>query len=146
VEDFIISTALIEIMNAAVVYFSRTGNTQKLAQAIANEAKAPIYDLTQADSTKIANIDLLIFGTPVEGASPTKEAMAYITNMPAVTGKKAILFVTYRIFGNERAMKSIEKELSSKGYETILKVSKKGMKPEQTPDFSDILIKVKTVL
>ncbi len=126
-------------MNAAVVYFSRTGNTQKLAQAIANEAKAPIYDLTQADSSKIGNIDLLIFGTPVEGASPAKEAMAYITNMPTVTGKKAILFVTYRIFGNERAMKSIEKELSSKGYETILKVSKKGMKPEQTADFSDVL-------
>jgi flavodoxin len=146
VEDSISSTVLNEIMNAAVVYFSRTGNTQKLAQAIANEARAPIYDLTQSDSSKVGNIDLLIFGTPVEGASPAKEAMVYITNMPVVTGKKAILFVTYRIFGNERAMKSIEKVLYSKGYETILKVSKKGMKPEQTPNFSDVLSKVKTVL
>ena len=33
----------------------------------------------------------------------------------------------------------MEKELAAKGYETILKVSKKGMKPEQTPDFSDVL-------
>ena len=72
--------------------------------------------------------------------------MAYIASMPAVTGKKAILFVTYKIFGNERTMKTIEKELSAKGYETILKVSKKGMKPEQTPDFSDVLSKVKAVL
>jgi len=133
-------------MNAAVVYFSRTGNTQKLAQAIATEAKAPIYELAQADAAKIADIDLLIFGTPVEGASPTKEAIAYITNMPATSGKKAILFCTYRIFGNERTMKTIEKELSAKGYTTILKVSKKGMKPEQTPDFSDVLSKVKAVL
>ena len=133
-------------MNAAVVYFSRTGNTKKLAQAIADVAKAPIYDLAQADASKIANLDLLIFGTPVEGASPTKEAMAYIATMPQVSGKKAILFCTYRIFGNERAMKTIEKELSAKGYETILKVSKKGMKPEQTPDFSDVLNKVKAVL
>jgi flavodoxin len=133
-------------MNAAVVYFSRTGNTKKLAQAIADVAKAPIYDLAQADASEIANLDLLIFGTPVEGASPTKEAMAYIATMPQVSGKKAILFCTYQIFGNERAMKKIEKELSAKGYETILKVSKKGMKPEQTPDFSDVLNKVKAVL
>lgn len=139
-------SALIEIMSTAVVYFSRTGNTKKLAQAIADVAKSPIYDLAQADTSKIANLDLLIFGTPVEGASPTKEAMAYITNMPAASGKKVILFCTYRIFGNERAMKTIERELSAKGYETILKVSKKGMKPEQTPDFSDVLNKVKAVL
>jgi flavodoxin len=133
-------------MNAAVVYFSRTGNTQKLAQAIATEAKAPIYELSAADPSKIANVDLLIFGTPVEGSSPTKEAMAYIDSMPAVTGKKAILFVTYKIFGNERTMKSVEKALAAKGYETILKVSKKGMKPDKDADFSDVLAKIKTVM
>jgi flavodoxin len=133
-------------MNAAVVYFSRTGNTQKLAQAIATEAKAPIYELSAAEPSKIANIDVLIFGTPVEGSSPTKEAMAYIDNLPAVTGKKAILFVTYRIFGNERTMKAVEKALAAKGYETILKVSKKGMKPGKDTDFSDVLAKIKTVL
>ena len=133
-------------MNAAVVYFSRTGNTQKLAQAIATEAKAPIYELSVADPSKIANIDVLIFGTPVEGSSPTKEAMAYIDNLPAVTGKKAILFVTYKIFGNERTMKSVEKALAAKGYETVLKVSKKGMKPDKDTDFSDVLAKIKTVM
>ena len=133
-------------MKAAVVYFSRTGNTQKLAQAIATEAKAPIYGLTAAEPSKIANIDILIFGTPVEGSSPTKEAMAYIDNLPTVTGKKAILFVTYRIFGNERTMKAVEKALAAKGYETILKVSKKGMKPGKDTDFSDVLAKIKKVI
>ena len=132
-------------MNAAVVYFSRTGNTQKLAQAIATEAKAPIYELSAAEPSKIANIDVLIFGTPVEGSSPTKEAMAYIANLPPVTGKKAILFCTYRIFGNERTMKAVEKALAAKGYETILKVSKKGMKPGQEADFSKVLSEVKKV-
>jgi hypothetical protein len=51
--------------------------------------------------------------------------------MNKVEGKKAILFCTYRIFGNERTMKAMEKELKNKGYETILKVSKKGVKPEK---------------
>ena len=133
-------------MNTCIVYFSRTGNTKRLAQAIANLAKAPIYDLSSTDPSTTANFNLLILGTPVEGASPSKEAMAYIANMPTVQGRKAILFCTYRLFGNERAMKAMEKELAAKGYETILKVSKKGMKPEQEADFSEVLNKVKTAL
>jgi hypothetical protein len=43
-------------------------------------------------------------------------------------------------------MKAIEKELSSKGYETILKVSKKGIKPGQDADFSKVLSEVKLAL
>lgn len=133
-------------MKACVVYFSRTGNTKRLAQAIANVANAPIYDLSSTNPSDAMAFDLLILGTPVEGASPSKESMAYIANMPNVQGKKVILFCTYRLFGNERAMKAMEKELASKGYETILKVSKKGMKPEQEADFSEVINKVKTVL
>ncbi len=133
-------------MNAIVVYFSRTGNTKRLAQAIADTAKAPIFELSQAEPSKIATYDLLIFGTPVEGSHPAKEAQAYIEGLPTTTGKKAILFCTYRLFGNERTMKALEKELSGKGYETILKVSKKGMKPEQEADFSKVISEVKLAL
>ncbi|MCW3984004.1 MAG: flavodoxin domain-containing protein [Candidatus Bathyarchaeota archaeon] len=134
-------------MNACVVYFSRTGNTKKFAQAIADATKAPLYDLNSAATSTLENCDLLIFGTPVEGASPTKEALTYIENMPTVSGKKAILFCTYRLFGNQRAMKTVEKALSARGYETILKVSKKGMKPEQQQvDFSKELAQVKKAL
>ncbi len=133
-------------MKACVIYFSRTGNTKRLALAIANLAKAPLYDLSITDSSKTVDFDLLIFGTPVEGASPTKEAMNYLSNMPTVHGKKVILFCTYRLFGNDRAMKTLEKELTAKGYETILKVSKKGMKPEQEADFSEVLDKIEKAL
>jgi flavodoxin len=133
-------------MNAAVVYFSRTGNTKRLAEAIANTVKAPLFDLTQVEPAKISAYDLLIFGTPVEGASPAKDAQTYIESLPAATGKKAIIFCTWKLFGNERTMKAIEKELSSKGYETILKVSKKGIKPGQDADFSKVLSEVKLAL
>ena len=133
-------------MNACVLYFSRTGNTKRLAQAIADLAKAPIYDLTSAPASAIENCDLLILGTPVEGASPTKEAMTFVESLPLTDGKKAILFTTYRVFGNERTMKTIEKVLADKGYKTVLKVSKKGMKPEQEADFTKILDEVKTEL
>jgi flavodoxin len=133
-------------MNPVVVYFSRTGNTKRLAHAIADFTKAKIFELTEAETAEIAVSDFFIFGTPVEGACPAKEAQTYIANLPTVAGKKTIIFCTYKIFGNERAMKTIEKELSAKGYETILKVSKKGMKPNQTTDFSEILSKIKAVI
>ncbi len=133
-------------MNTCVVYFSRTGNTKRLAQAIADTAKASIHELAAVQPSTLQNCDLLILGTPVEGASPAKETQAFVANMPATTGKKLILFCTYKIFGNERTMKAIEKELAKKGYETILKVSKKGMKPEEEADFSKVLSEVKQTL
>jgi flavodoxin len=133
-------------MNPCIIYFSRTGNTKRLAQAIADATKTPIYDLASTQPSTTENCDLLILGTPVEGASPAKETLAFIENMPQTQGKKVILFCTYRAFGNERTMKNMEKKLSSKGYETIAKVSKKGMKPEKETDFSDILNEIKKIL
>ena len=40
----------------------------------------------------------------------------------------------------------MEKALAAKGYETLLKASKKGMKPEKKVDFSEILSEVKKAL
>ena len=133
-------------MNACVVYFSRTGNTKRFAQAIAEIVKAPIYDLVSVPSSAIQNCDLLILGTPVEGSSPAKETVAFIESLQNVTAKKAILFCTYRIFGNERTMRKIEKTLEGKGYKTLLKVSKKGMKTAVAADFSEQLSQLKKVL
>jgi flavodoxin len=133
-------------MKTCVVYFSRTGNTKRFAQAMADTAKAPIFDMAATQPSAIKDFDLLIIGTPVEGSSPAKEASAFIENMPKVEGKKAIVFCTNRIFGSGRTMKIMEKMLDCKGYETVLKVSKKGMKPDKEADFSDVLAEVKKVL
>jgi flavodoxin len=133
-------------MNTCVVYFSRTGNTKRLAQAIADTTKATLYDMSTTQPSALAGFDLVILGTPVEGSSPAKETSAFIDAMPSVEGKKAILFVTYRIFGNERAMKAMEKTLKTKGYEIVLKVSKKGMKPDVEADFTEVLTKIKAAL
>jgi hypothetical protein len=39
-------------------------------------------------------------------------------------------------------MKAMEKALSFKGYTTILRVSKRGMKPEKEADFSEVINEV----
>lgn len=129
-------------MNAAVVYFSRTGNTKKLAEEIAEAINAPIFDVAVTEPSKVAEFDLLVFGTPVEGASPTKEARAFLDSMSEVSGKKAIVFNTCRLFGNSRTNKALEKALKAQGYETVLAVSKK-VKPNQVPDYTDTVSKVK---
>ncbi len=133
-------------MSIGVFYFSRTGNTKRFAEAIADATKAPLYDITSTQPSETQKFDLLILGTPVEGASPTKEAVAFIQAMPAVEGKKVILFVTYRIFGNNRTMKSMQKSLADKGYKTLLMVSKKGMTHEKSTDFSDVLAEIKKAI
>ena len=133
-------------MKSVVLYFSRTGNTKRLAEAIAAQANAPIFSITITEPSIVDGYDLLILGTPVEGASPTKESLAFVERLPKVQGKKAIVFCSNRIFGNERTMKILEKKLSEKGYETILKVSKKMKKPGEPADFSEVLEKVKKVL
>jgi flavodoxin len=133
-------------MNAAIFYVSRTGNTKRFAQAIAEETKAPLYDIIVTQPSETAKFDLLFLGTPVEGSSPTKEVTAFIEAMPTVSGKKAVLFTTYKIFGNKHSMKNMEKKLKEKGYETLLMVSKKGMKPEHPADFSEALAEIKKVL
>ena len=133
-------------MNSCVVYFSRTGNTKRLAQAIADSVKAPIFDLSSTPPSAIANFDLLILGTPVEGARPTKETLAFIESMPKMDGKKVVLFCTNRLFGSGRTMKIMEKMLDCKDCVTVLKVSKKGMKPEKEADFSDVLKEIKKAL
>ncbi|MGO8805096.1 MAG: flavodoxin family protein [Candidatus Bathyarchaeia archaeon] len=133
-------------MKPCIVYFSRTGNTKRLAQAIADAFKAPIFDMGSTQPSALAEFDVLIIGNPVEGASPAKEATAFVENMPMAEGKKVILFCTYRAFGNERAMKKIEKQLENKGYKTVAKVSKKGMKPDKDADFSEVLGEIRKAL
>ncbi|MGE5188155.1 MAG: flavodoxin family protein [Betaproteobacteria bacterium] len=133
-------------MNAAVVYFSQTGNTKRLAQAIADNIGAPLIDLALTSPSSLEKYGLLVSGTRVEGASPAKETLVFIEGMNHNDGAKAIVFCTWKLFGNGRTMKAMEKALSSKGYTTILCVSKKGMKPEKEADFCEVIADIKKPL
>ncbi len=133
-------------MKPCVVYFSRTGNTKKVAEAIAEFAKAPTFEISSAQPSVVEDYDTIFLGTPVEGASPAKETLAFVQKLPQTQGKRAVLFTTYRLFGNERTMNSVEKILRGKGYETVLKVTKKVKKPEDLADISKLLEEVKKIL
>ena len=132
-------------MDPCVVYFSRTGNTKQLAQAIADDMNAPLLNIEGILPSTIETFDPLILGTPVISGSPAKEIRTFIKNMNKVEGKKAILFCTYHLFGNERTLKTVDKELAAKGYTTIYKLSKK-IKREKEADFSEVLRETTRIL
>ena len=128
-------------MKACVLYISRTGNTKRLAEAIAELLKAPVFDLAASPAPSVADdFDLLAIGTPVMGMRPTPEVHSFVKRLPECAGKKVILFCTYAI-RQGGTLKVLEKELTQKGYTTILCVSKRGLKPSKA-DFSDVLEKV----
>ena len=140
---YISQTFEVPSMKPIVLYFSRTGNTKLFAEAISQLFKAPVFDIASSQASIVEDYDMVILGTPVEGSSPAKEARAFVESLPQAQGRKVALFVTYRLFGNERTMKALEKILAGKGYTTILKVSKK-VKTKGVPiDFSEALEEIK---
>ena len=128
-------------MKSCVLYFSRTGNTKRMAEAISKAAKVPTFDMVCSNPSIVEGFDLLIIGTPVEGFNPAKETKAFVECLPKTEGKKAILFCTYALWKG-RTFGVLKKVLGSKGYETILDVSKKGMKPDKPAEFSDSINKI----
>ena len=125
-------------MKACVLYISHTGNTRHLAEAISELLNAPVFDIaTNPDPSVAQDFDLLVIGTPVMGLNPTPQVHLFVKGLPECAGKKAILFCTYAIKKGE-TLNVLEKELTPKGYVTILSVSKRGFRPSKA-DFSDVL-------
>ena len=132
-------------MNACVLYFSITGNTRKFAETISDSLKIQVvYDITTTEPSVVADYDVIIFGTPVHGFNPSKEALAFVENLPEGNGKKTVLFCTYRLWKG-RVFGKLKKELEKKGYSTVLCVSAKG-KEFSKEDFSDSKAKIAEAL
>jgi flavodoxin len=129
-------------MNACILYFSQTGNTQKFAEAISNSLKIKaVYDITTAEPTVVNDFDLIFLGTPVHGFNPSKESLAFVKRLPEGDGKRTILFCTHRLWKG-RTFGKLKKEMKKKGYSAILTVSAKGKKfTDET--FSDAIDKIK---
>ncbi len=124
-------------MKACILYISHTGNTRRMAEAMADSLKTPVFNIATTEPSVANNFDLLIIGTPVTGLKPAPEVLSFLARLPQGEGKKAILFCTYAL-AKGGTLKIMEQELAKKGYSTILSVSKKGVKPNKA-DFSDAI-------
>jgi flavodoxin len=131
-------------MKSCVLYFSRTGNTKQMAEAISEATNAPVFAMTSSEPSVVEGFDMLIIGTPVEGFRPAQETVDFVKRLPNAESKKAIVFCTCALWKG-RTFGVLKKALSSKGYDTVLSVSMK-MKKDQSADFSENIIKIKQVL
>jgi flavodoxin len=69
-------------MNTLVVYDSQYGNTERIAQAIANTLRefgqAQAVHVAQAHPIEFQGVDLLILGCPTQGFRPTPVMLSFL--------------------------------------------------------------------
>ena len=86
-----------------VVYVSTTGNTEKMANAIADGAKGAGADVSlktvsEASVSELGNYDVIAFGSPAMGAEVLEEAEMepfFSEAIGTLKGKKIALFGSY---------------------------------------------------
>ena len=60
-------------MKSVIVYWSQTGNTKSIAEKIAGDTNADIFEVNSADVTKVLEYDNIILGCPAMGAEEIED-------------------------------------------------------------------------
>lgn len=113
-------------MESVIVYYSESGNTRKIAQAIAAGLATQASSITEVDTRKLAGYDLICIGTPVHNSAPDKKVLSFISQLPDMRGKKAAVFFTQHLFGAKHAGLILKKELEARGMEYLGSFTAKG--------------------
>jgi flavodoxin len=130
------------VMKAIIVYYSRTGRSEKAAMAVKAALSSAGIDteLEKINPLKtkghiknafmsllrrevpILNVnldvsmyDLIIIGGPVWAGSTAAPLNSYLEDIHGISGKKAAAFVTMAAFGGNRVLKQISKAIGSRG-------------------------------
>ena len=101
----------------AVIYWSGTGNTQQMAEAIANQAHADLFAASEFTADKAANYDAFAFGCSAMGAEQLEEdefEPMWNAVAPVLGSKKVVLFGSYGWGGGEW-MHNWERDCRSSG-------------------------------
>ena len=138
-------------MKTAIVYYSYSGNTRKvaevLAQALKDKSSVELIDLKALDESKsffsqcrravvhtkgkiaqvnldLSGYDLVCLGTPVWAFGPAPAINTYLEQCSGVQGKDVILFTTYGSgAGRERCINYMQDILSRKGAKNFKRFS-----------------------
>ena len=110
----------------AVVFWSGTGNTESMANAVlegmkAAGAEAELFTSEQADAAKLAGFDAIAFGCPAMGAEELEEtefAPMFDAVKGSLSGKDAALFGSYG-WGDGEWMRTWESDCDSAGLNLV---------------------------
>lgn len=126
-------------MNIAIVYDSKTGTTAKAANAMSQKLAAlghtcSVKSISQADVAEIAKADLICVGSWVQGLfivmqHPTAGVMQFIERLGSLSGKKAVVFCTYKIAPGSTLSKMAQ-ALEAKGATVAGQFKYRGPEPD----------------
>ncbi len=97
-------------MNSKVIYLSRSGNTKKLAEAIAEAVGVQAESLGNGAQMEA---DILFLGASVYWGGIDSKVKSYIEELDPTKVKEVVVFSTSSLA--ERAFPDIEKRLSKRG-------------------------------
>jgi len=138
-------------MKSAVIYYSYSGNTKKVAQVLAGALKekgeVDLIEIKALDESKnffaqaarafkhvkakiaaanfnLSSYDLLCFGTPVWAFGPAPAMNAYMESCFGLENKQATLFATYGSgSGKKRCLDYMENILAKRGVASLKRFS-----------------------
>ena len=86
-------------MKVLVTYFSQSGNTEKIANAIWEEAsqanEADLKKLEDVGSEDFAGYDFIFIGSPLHSANLAVPVKEFLTSIKAVSGQKMAGVITH---------------------------------------------------
>lgn len=101
----------------AVVFWSATGNTETMANCVAEGANGTIVPCSEMNAAKLAEFDAVAFGCPAMGAEQLEESEfepMFSDLEGSLNGKKIALFGSYGWGGGEW-MQNWERDCRSSG-------------------------------
>lgn len=111
-------------MKPIVIYSSRSGNTQKIADAIVAELRCESKKVTKEsanDQIDLNKYDLIFIGTGIHYGNPNEDLMAFLKNCTLSSPKKIAFFVTWGGAGktNQNIVAKLKAVLETKGQKII---------------------------
>lgn len=100
-------------MSVAVRYYSRSGNTKAVADAIAKAASVPAVSVDKAGAKLEAPVDVLFIGGALYAYGLDSHLKDYLKTLKKEDAKKAVVFSTSWI--SKHSIDLIKKNLSEAG-------------------------------
>lgn len=112
-----------------IVYSYHHNNTEKIANAMAEELNAEVKYPQDVNVDALQDYDLIGFGAGIDSGKHYKPMLELAERLPQAKNKKAFIFSTAGV-GGERKMKKdhavLRTTLRDKGYEIIAEYSCRG--------------------
>jgi flavodoxin len=123
-------------MNSLVIYGTYFGNTEKIAQAIAEQLETEAVNVKEFKKEMLDDIDLFVVGSPTRAFRPIDSINEFLSELPNLDGKKVAAFDT-RVnvdIINSKLLKFLAKIFGYAAEPILKKLVKKGGEKVLEPD------------